>query len=183
MPHDPPGEQSDIAASWLPAGPGLPGQMASAPAGKPAGWPAAGILVPAARFDSPPSSPLKPARPADFGPTGRFATRGKTLRFRGPACRFRRDPGQRRARFLNPTYNIEDAMTKRMESKYKIDRRMGQNIWGRPKSPVNRREYGPGQHGQRRKSKLSDYGVQLKAKQKLRGYYGNISETAVPRHL
>jgi small subunit ribosomal protein S4 len=53
---------------------------------------------------------------------------------------------------------------------------MGQNIWGRPKSPVNRREYGPGQHGQRRKSKLSDYGVQLKAKQKLRGYYGNISE-------
>ena len=67
-------------------------------------------------------------------------------------------------------------MTKRMESKYKLDRRMGQNIWGRPKSPVNRREYGPGQHGQRRKGKLSDYGVQLKAKQKLRGYYGNISE-------
>jgi len=67
-------------------------------------------------------------------------------------------------------------MTKRHEAKYKIDRRMGENIWGRPKSPVNRREYGPGQHGQRRKSKLSDYGVQLKAKQKLRGYYGNISE-------
>ncbi len=67
-------------------------------------------------------------------------------------------------------------MTKRMESKYKIDRRMGENIWGRPKSPVNRREYGPGQHGQRRKGKLSDYGVQLKAKQKLRGYYGNVSE-------
>jgi small subunit ribosomal protein S4 len=67
-------------------------------------------------------------------------------------------------------------MTKRMESKYNLDRRMGQNIWGRPKSPVNRREYGPGHHGQRRKSKLSDYGVQLKAKQKLRGYYGNISE-------
>jgi small subunit ribosomal protein S4 len=53
---------------------------------------------------------------------------------------------------------------------------MGENIWGRPKSPVNRREYGPGQHGQRRKGKLSDYGVQLKAKQKLRGYYGNVSE-------
>jgi len=67
-------------------------------------------------------------------------------------------------------------MTKRHESKYKIDRRMGENIWGRPKSPVNRREYGPGQHGQRRKGKLSDYGVQLKAKQKLRGYYANISE-------
>ena len=67
-------------------------------------------------------------------------------------------------------------MTKRAESKYKIDRRMGENIWGRPKSPVNRREYGPGQHGQRRKGKLSDYGIQLKAKQKLRGYYANISE-------
>jgi small subunit ribosomal protein S4 len=67
-------------------------------------------------------------------------------------------------------------MTKRHEAKYKIDRRMGQNVWGRPKSPVNRREYGPGQHGQRRKGKLSDYGVQLRAKQKLRGYYGNISE-------
>src|ERR671939_494992 len=53
---------------------------------------------------------------------------------------------------------------------------MGQNIWGRPKSPVNKREYGPGQHGQRRKGKLSDYGVQLRAKQKLRGYYANISE-------
>ena len=67
-------------------------------------------------------------------------------------------------------------MTKRSEAKYKIDRRMGQNIWGRPKSPVNRREYGPGQHGQRRKGKLSDFGVQLRAKQKLKGYYGNISE-------
>jgi small subunit ribosomal protein S4 len=67
-------------------------------------------------------------------------------------------------------------MSKRNSAKYKIDRRMGQNIWGRPKSPVNRREYGPGQHGQRRKSKLSDYGVQLKAKQKLKGYYGDISE-------
>ena len=67
-------------------------------------------------------------------------------------------------------------MTKRAESKYKLDRRMGQNIWGRPKSPVNRREYGPGQHGQRRKGKMSDFGTQLRAKQKLKGYYGNISE-------
>ncbi|MCZ8314469.1 30S ribosomal protein S4 [Phreatobacter sp.] len=67
-------------------------------------------------------------------------------------------------------------MSKRHNAKYKIDRRMGENIWGRPKSPVNRREYGPGQHGQRRKSKLSDFGTQLKAKQKLKGYYGNISE-------
>jgi small subunit ribosomal protein S4 len=67
-------------------------------------------------------------------------------------------------------------MSKRHPAKYKIDRRMGENVWGRPKSPVNRREYGPGQHGQRRKGKLSDFGVQLRAKQKLRGYYGNISE-------
>ena len=67
-------------------------------------------------------------------------------------------------------------MTKRAAAKYKIDRRMGENIWGRPKSPVNRREYGPGQHGQRRKGKPSDFGTQLKAKQKLKGYYGNISE-------
>ena len=67
-------------------------------------------------------------------------------------------------------------MTKRAQAKHKIDRRMGQNIWGRPKSPVNRREYGPGQHGQRRKGKMSDFGTQLKAKQKLKGYYGNISE-------
>jgi small subunit ribosomal protein S4 len=67
-------------------------------------------------------------------------------------------------------------VTKRTSAKYKLDRRMGENVFGRPKSPVNRREYGPGQHGQRRKGKLSDYGVQLRAKQKLRGYYGNISE-------
>ena len=67
-------------------------------------------------------------------------------------------------------------MSKRIEAKYKIDRRLGENIWGRPKSPVNRREYGPGQHGQRRRSKLSDFGVQLRAKQKLKGYYGNITE-------
>ena len=67
-------------------------------------------------------------------------------------------------------------MSKRSSTKYKIDRRMGENIWGRPKSPVNRREYGPGEHGQRRKGKPSDFGIQLRAKQKLKGYYGNISE-------
>lgn len=67
-------------------------------------------------------------------------------------------------------------MTKRTSSKYKLDRRMGENIWGRPKSPVNRRDYGPGQHGQRRKGKLSDYGLQLRAKQKLKGYYGDVTE-------
>src|SRR5471030_546352 len=66
-------------------------------------------------------------------------------------------------------------MTKRAESKYKINRRLGINLWGRPKSPVNKREYGPGQHGQRRK-KPTDFGTQLMAKQKLKGYYGNIGE-------
>ena len=67
-------------------------------------------------------------------------------------------------------------MTKRTSAKHKIDRRMGENIWGRPKSPVNKREYGPGQHGQRRKNKLSDFGTQLRAKQKLKGYYGDLTE-------
>ncbi|MCH8111786.1 MAG: 30S ribosomal protein S4 [Proteobacteria bacterium] len=66
-------------------------------------------------------------------------------------------------------------MTKRLKSKYKLNRRLGENLWGRPKSPVNRRDYGPGQHGQRRR-RPSDFGIQLAAKQKLRGYYGNITE-------
>ncbi|URW74730.1 30S ribosomal protein S4 [Sphingomonas donggukensis] len=67
-------------------------------------------------------------------------------------------------------------MSKRANAKYKLDRRMGENIWGRPKSPVNKREYGPGQHGQRRKGKVSDFGIQLRAKQKLKGYYGDVTE-------
>ncbi|MGI9422180.1 MAG: 30S ribosomal protein S4 [Hyphomicrobiaceae bacterium] len=67
-------------------------------------------------------------------------------------------------------------MTKRIRAKHKIDRRLGENIWGRPKSPVNKRENRPGQHGDRRAGKLSDFGQQLRAKQKLRGYYGNIGE-------
>lgn len=67
-------------------------------------------------------------------------------------------------------------MSKRHSQKYKIDRRMGENLWGRPKSPINSRPYGPGQHGQRRKGKMSDFGLQLMAKQKLKGYYGNITE-------
>jgi small subunit ribosomal protein S4 len=66
-------------------------------------------------------------------------------------------------------------MSKREQSKHKIDRRLGVNLWGRPKSPINKRNYGPGQHGQRRR-KPSDFGVQLMAKQKLKGYYGNIGE-------
>ncbi|MGF1610343.1 MAG: 30S ribosomal protein S4 [Kiloniellales bacterium] len=69
-------------------------------------------------------------------------------------------------------------MSKRTNSKYKIDRRLGVNLWGRPKSPYNKREYGPGQHGQRRR-KPSDFGTQLQAKQKLKGYYGNIGEKLV----
>jgi small subunit ribosomal protein S4 len=67
-------------------------------------------------------------------------------------------------------------MSKRSSAKHKLDRRMGENIWGRPKSPVNKREYGPGQHGQRRKGKVSDFGIQLRAKQKLKGYYGDVTE-------
>jgi small subunit ribosomal protein S4 len=69
-------------------------------------------------------------------------------------------------------------MSKRDSVKHKIDRRLGENIWGRPKSPLNARAYGPGQHGQRRKGKTSDYGLQLRAKQKLKGYYGSITEKA-----
>ncbi|MGH7024886.1 MAG: 30S ribosomal protein S4 [Caulobacteraceae bacterium] len=72
-------------------------------------------------------------------------------------------------------------MSKRQSAKYKIDRRMGENIWGRPKSPINKRSYGPGQHGQRRKSKVSDFGLQLRAKQKLKGYYGNLTEKQFSR--
>lgn len=73
-------------------------------------------------------------------------------------------------------------MTKRTTSKYKLERRVGENIWGRNKSPVNKRSYGPGQHGQRKSRKLSDYGTQLHAKQKLKGYYGNITERQFRRY-
>src|ERR1700722_7486007 len=72
-------------------------------------------------------------------------------------------------------------MSKRHSAKYKLDRRMGENIWGRPKSPINARSYGPGQHGQRRKQKISDFGLQLRAKQKLKGYYGNLTEKQFSR--
>ena len=67
-------------------------------------------------------------------------------------------------------------MTKRVKSKHKVDRRLKVNLWGRPKSPFNTRAYPPGQHGQARKGKATDYGVQLQAKQKLKSYYGNINE-------
>ncbi|OHC74936.1 MAG: 30S ribosomal protein S4 [Rhodospirillales bacterium RIFCSPLOWO2_12_FULL_58_28] len=72
-------------------------------------------------------------------------------------------------------------MSKRIASKYKINRRLGENLWGRPKSPVNVRDYRPGEHGQRRR-KESDYGLQMSAKQKLKGYYGNISEKQFRRY-
>ncbi len=72
-------------------------------------------------------------------------------------------------------------MSKRVEAKHKIDRRLGVNLWGRPKSPYNKREYGPGEHGQRRR-KPSDFGTQLRAKQQLKGYYGNITEKQFRRY-
>jgi small subunit ribosomal protein S4 len=134
-----------------------------------------------------PFLPRKRLLAGRFRPALRFATRGPAPRFKGWTCRHRELPGAQEGAspqipaIRTPSQsrwlcNKEDAMTKRSEAKYKIDRRMGQNIWGRPKSPVNKREYGPGQHGQRRKGKLSDFGVQLRAKQKLKGYYANISE-------
>ena len=67
-------------------------------------------------------------------------------------------------------------MTKRLNSKHKVDRRLKVNLWGRPKSPFNTRAYPPGQHGQSKNAKLSDYGIQLQAKQKLKSYYGNMNE-------
>ena len=67
-------------------------------------------------------------------------------------------------------------MTKRLKSKHKVDRRLKANLWGRPKSPFNVRAYPPGQHGQNKKGKPTDYGIQLQAKQKLKAYYGNINE-------
>ena len=67
-------------------------------------------------------------------------------------------------------------MTKRLKSKHKVDRRLKVNLWGRPKSPFNSRAYPPGQHGQNKRGKPTDYGIQLQAKQKLKAYYGNINE-------
>lgn len=100
----------------------------------------------------------------------------------GRGARVRPRPRRLSARQKGPDYRDTNnrqirvtPMSKRIAAKYKIDRRLGVNLWGRAKSPINKREYGPGQHGQRRK-KPSDFGTQLRAKQKLKGYYGNISE-------
>jgi small subunit ribosomal protein S4 len=89
--------------------------------------------------------------------------------------------GRLGGRGQRPSTEGDQTVTKRTSAKYKIDRRMGENIWGRPKSPVNRREYGPGQHGQRRKGKMSDFGLQLRAKQKLKGHYGDLTEKQFKR--
>lgn len=67
-------------------------------------------------------------------------------------------------------------MSRRHSAKYKLDRRVGENVWGRAKSPINKRQSRPGQHGAARRSKLSDFGVHLMAKQKLKGHYGDITE-------
>ena len=67
-------------------------------------------------------------------------------------------------------------MTKRLASKHKVDRRLKSNLWGRPKSPFNSRNYPPGQHGKTKRTKTSDYGIQLEAKQKMKFYYGNMNE-------
>ena len=77
--------------------------------------------------------------------------------------------------------NKERCVSKRANSKYKIDRRLRVNLWGRPKSPINKREYGPGQHGQGRQ-KPTDYRLQLMAKQRLKGYYGSVSERQLRRY-
>src|SRR5208282_6948250 len=95
---------------------------------------------------------------------------------------FRADRLLSGARSRSVENQLGHLMTKRATSKYKLDRRMGESVWGRPKGPVNKRSYGPGQHGQRRAKKLSDYGTQSQAKQKLKGYYGNITERQFRRY-
>jgi small subunit ribosomal protein S4 len=83
--------------------------------------------------------------------------------------------------YPDTTENKERCVSKRANSKYKIDRRLRVNLWGRPKSPINKREYGPGQHGQGRQ-KPTDYRLQLMAKQRLKGYYGSVSERQLRRY-
>ena len=130
------------------------------------------------RFDIPAPSPYSRApagfmaRPAFLAPAVRSLKRFTALK--NLSVRPSRDRGGR----VSSTHrDRRNAMTKRLSKRSTSSTAvMGENIWGRPKSPVNRREYGPGQHGQRRKGKLSDFGVQLRAKQKLKGYYANISE-------
>jgi small subunit ribosomal protein S4 len=90
-------------------------------------------------------------------------------------------PGMKHGHSARHSKLEQTRMSKRHSSKYKITRRLGENIWGRPKASVNNRSYGPGQHGQRRKGKISDYGIQLRAKQKLKGYYGDVTEKQFKR--
>src|SRR5215217_4865526 len=118
-----------------------------------------------------PSPPVDSGSPSDYIPLVRAVPWGRAcvLRTRAPATRGCRPGDGKRRACSGPESSKDQPMTKRVEAKHKLDRRMGQNIWGRPKSPINRREYGPGQHGQRRKGKMSDFGTQLRAKQKLKG--------------
>src|SRR4029077_1413422 len=129
-----------------------PEDLAAIDHGGRATWP---LLVLQGWVPAPIAPPHCRERGRNFGFRARHAMRGLPVQ---------QEPNERATR----------TMTKRAESKYKINRRLGVNLWGRPKSPVNKRDYGPGQHGQRRK-KATDYGTQLAAKQKLRSYYGNIS--------
>jgi small subunit ribosomal protein S4 len=106
---------------------------------------------------------------------------GPAVRFQGKQSFPKKNPLSDQKACRQSQANWSHEMSKRSSAKYKLDRRMGENVFGRPKSPVNRREYGPGQHGQRRKGKLSDFGIQLRAKQKLKGYYGDVTEKQFKR--
>ena len=69
-------------------------------------------------------------------------------------------------------------MAKTKQSRGKIVRKFGENIFGNPKYDrlLNRKSYAPGQHGQSRRSKLSNYGIQLQEKQKIKFMYGLLEK-------
>jgi len=69
-------------------------------------------------------------------------------------------------------------MAKITTPKGKLVRKFGENIFGNPKYDrlLNRKPYKSGQHGQGRRSKLSNYGVQLQEKQKIKFMYGLLEK-------